>query len=198
MKITINTDILKRYKLSLGEFLVLLMSHYKEDYISSYDSLISKGLAEKDLFKEFSPILSNNTKNLIARILIESDDKAVNCGLDIEGLAKKLQEIYPDGIKAGKTYKWRGELNEITFKLLILIVKYDFLFTEEEAIAATKEYVSSFKAPFQYMHTLRNFLLYTKKDTLGDPEIESVFMTIIDNNRSNKPDLAVDNTSNNN
>lgn len=183
MKITINTEVLKRYKLSLGEFLVLLLSHYKQDYISSYDSLVNKGLAEKDLFKEFSPVLSDNTKNLVARILIESDDKAINCGLDIEGLAKKLQELYPDGIKAGKTYKWRGELDEITFKLLTLIVRYDFLFTEEEAIAAVKEYVSSFQAPYQYMHTLKNFLLYVSKEASGHYEVESMFMTIIENNR---------------
>ena len=183
MKITINTDILKRHGLSLGEFLVLLISHYGESYTDAYDSLVNKGLADKNLFKEFNPVLSDNTKNLVARILLESDEKVINCGIDIDALAEKLQQVYPNGIKAGKTYLWRGDKDEIAQKLRILIAKYDFQFTEEEAIAATKEYVESFHSPYQYMHTLKNFLLFTKKLAQGHYEMESQFMTIIENNR---------------
>lgn len=183
MKITINTDVLKKYRLSLGEFLVLLMSHYGLDYTEAYDSLVSKGLADKNLFKEFNPILSDNTKNLVARILLESDERVASCGIDLDSLAAKLQDVYPSGIKAGKTYSWRGTTEEITQKLCVLIVKYDFYFTEEEAINATKEYVSSFQAPYQYMHTLKNFLLFTKKLSNGHYDMESQFMTIIENNR---------------
>lgn len=183
MKITINTDILKKHSLSLGEFLVLLFSHFGESYIDSYDKLVIKGLAGKNLFKEFTPVLSDNTKDLIAKILMESDDKVINCGFDIEELAGKLQNIYPDGTKPGKTYTWRGKTEEIAQKLRILIAKYDFLFTEEEAIDAVQEYVQSFKAPYQFMHTLKNFLLYTKKDSQGHYEMESIFMTIIENKK---------------
>lgn len=183
MKITINTNILKKYDLSLEEFLVLLISMYGEEYMDSYDSLVDKGLVDRNLFKEFVPVLSDNTKSLVAKILMESDEKVVNCGLDIDALAIKLQEVYPDGIKPGKTYKWRGEADDIAQKLRILIAKYDFEFTEEEAIAATKEYVESFKAPYQFMHTLKNFLLFTSKDGQGGYEMESMFMTIIENNR---------------
>lgn len=177
-------DILKKHNLSLGEFLVLLMSHYGESYIDSYDSLVTKGLAGKNLFKEFTPILSDNTKNLVAQILMESDDRIINCGIDIDSLAIRLQELFPNGIKPGKTYPWRGKTEEIAQKLRALIVKYDFLFTEEEAIDAVKEYVGSFMAPYQFMHTLKNFLLFTKKDSQGHYEMESIFMTIIENNRA--------------
>ena len=183
MKITINTDILKKYNLSLGELLVLLMSHYGESFYESYDSLVTKGLAGKNLFKEFTPVLSDNSKSLIAKILMESDERAINSGIDFESLAIKLQEIYPDGIKAGKTYKWRGNTEEIAQKLRVLVVSYDFQFTEEEAINATKDYVNSFKAPYQYMHTLKNFLLYISKDSQGHREMESLFMSTIENNR---------------
>ena len=47
---------------------------------------------------------------------------------------------------------------------------------------AVDEYVSSFKPPYTYMHTLQNFILYTKKEN-GKYEMESLFMTIIENNR---------------
>lgn len=182
MKLSIDTNVLKKYQLSLGEFLVLLMSHYDINYIDSYDLLVNKGLADKNLFKEFCPILSDNIKSLVAKILIESDDKVINCSIDIDELAIKLQALYPDGVKAGKTYTWRGDTDEIAFKLRTLIAKYDFSFTEEEAINAVKEYVDSFKAPYQYMHTLKNFLLFIKKNQ-GCYEMESIFMSIIENNR---------------
>lgn len=185
MKLSVNTDVLKKYKLTLGEFLVLLMSHYGESYVDSYDSLVAKGLAGKNLFQELTPVLSDNTKNLIAKILMESDDRAINSGIDFESLAKKLQQVYPDGVKPGKTYLWRGDVEDIAQKLRVLVVKYNFKFTEQEAITATKEYVASFAAPYHYMHTLKNFLLYTRKDTQGHYEMESFFMTIIENNREN-------------
>lgn len=185
MKITINTNILKRYHLSLGEFLVMLLGYYDIEISNCHNSIIKKFLAEKNLFKEYGIILSNNSKDLIAKILIESDDKAVNSGIDFESLAKQLMDIYPDGIKPGKTYPWKSTVEKIAQKLRILVVKYNFEFTPDEAIKATKEYVESFNAPYQYMHTLQNFLLYVKKDSQSCYEMESVFMTIIEHNRDN-------------
>ena len=183
MKITINTNILKRHNLSLGEFLIMLLGYYDLDYSTYYEQLSEKNIIGKNLFKEMGITLSDNIKNLIAKILMESDDKTVNSGIDFEELASKLMELYPDGIKAGKTYSWRGTTDDIAQKLRILVVRYDFQFTETEAIDAVKEYINSFKAPYQYMHTLKNFLLYVKKDNQGCLEMESLFMTIIENNR---------------
>lgn len=183
MKITINTDILQRHNLSLGEFLIMLLGYYDIDYQKCHNNIIKKLFAEKNLFKEMSIILSNNSKDLIARILMESDDKAVRSGIDFDRLAVELQNIFPQGIKPGKTYKWRGNTEEIAQKLRVLVVKYDFQFTEQEAIDATMEYVSSFNAPYTQMHTLKNFLLYIKKNPEGQHEMESMFMTIIENNR---------------
>ena len=183
MKLTINTEILKKYNLTLEEYLVLLTGYYGKDYSRGCDSLLDKGLISPNLFYQTAIVLSDNTKNLIAKIMMESDDRAVNSGIDFEGLAAKLQSVYPAGIKPGKTYSWRGTIEEIAQKLRTLVVKHDFTFTEEEAIAATKEYVSCFQSPYTYMHTLKNFLLYTKKDEEGRYEMTSDFMTIVENNR---------------
>lgn len=183
MKITINTDILKKYKLSLGEFLLMLLGYYDIDIQECHNSIINKSVAEKNLFSKLGIILSNNSKNLIAKILMESDDRAINSNIDFERLAQKLMNIYPEGIKAGKTYSWRGTIDEVAQKLRTLVVVHNFSFTEEEAINATKEYVSSFTAPYQHMHTLKNFILYTTKSEEGHWEIESLFMTTIENNR---------------
>jgi hypothetical protein len=178
MKITINTEVLKKHKLSLGEFLVMLIGYYDIDIHDCHNCIIKKYLAEKNLFKDSSIILSDNSKNLVARILMESDERAINSGIDFEKLATELQEIFPDGIKAGKTYSWRGTVEDIAQKLRVLVVIHGFKFTPEEAISATKEYVSSYEPPYQHMHTLKNFLLFQNKG-----EMESIFMTIIENNR---------------
>ncbi len=183
MKITINTEILKKHHLSLGEFLVMLIGYYDVDILTCQDNIIKNNLVEKNLFKDSSIILSNNSKNLVAQILMESDDRVINSNIDFESLARYLQLIYPYGIKAGKTYEWRGKTEEIAQKLRTLVVKYDFQFTEQEAIDATKEYVSSFTSPYQHMHTLKNFLLYTKKDSDGNYDMESIFISIIESKR---------------
>lgn len=183
MKITINTNVLQKYNLTLEQYLVLLTSYYHLDCNTIQDELVDKGLAERNLFKDFPPVISDNTKSLIAKIIIESDDKLLSCPIkDFESLAETLQQYYPEGIKAGKTYPWRGTVSEIAQKLRTLVVKHGFSFTSEEAMQAVEEYVSSFKVPYTYMHTLRNFILYTKKEN-GKYEMESLFMTIIENNR---------------
>lgn len=182
MKLSVNTQILEKYNLSLGEFLALLTNYYCKGYTAAYDALLAKGLAETSLFHTNTLVLSDNTKNLIAKILIESNDKITNSNIDFEALASKLQELYPNGIKPNTTHAWRGTIEDITQKLRVLIAKYNFTFTEEEAISAVKEYTSSFVPPYKYMHTLKNFILYTTKHY----EIESQFMSIIENHRSTK------------
>lgn len=182
MKFTINTEVLSKYNLTIGEFLLMLLGYHEINYDSVYKRLADSHLIEPNLFNKTSVVLSNNSKDLVARILTESDDKIFKSSIDFDNLAKKLQEIYPDGIKAGKTYSWRGKTEEIAQKLRVLVSRFNFEFTEEEAIAATKEYVQSFKPPYTVMHTLRNFLLYTTVVD-GQYEIESQFMTIIENRR---------------
>ena len=181
MKLTINTEVLQREHLSLPEFLTLLMGFYDIDYKKIYDDLITKNIIEPNLYNS-SVVLSNNTKDLVARLLLESDDKVFNSGIDFNALAEKLQAIYPEGNKPGSTYKWRSTTDTIAQKLRTLIATHNFLFTEEEAINATKAYVSSF-TDTKPMQLLRYFLLRTIRDSQGNIEIESQFMTIIENNR---------------
>ena len=113
---------------------------------------------------------------------MESDDRAIKSGLDFSKLADSLRECYPKGNKPRTTYSWQGSTEEIAQKLRILVVKYDFQFTEAEAISAVKEYVASFKN-YKYMQLLKYFILKTTDDGQGHKMIDSLFMTIIENNR---------------
>ena len=180
MKITINTNILKKHNLSLGEFLLLLIGYYDIDLQATHASILEKLLAEPNVMKKMGIVLSNNSKDLVAQILMESDDRAIQSGLDFEDLALKLMQCYPDGYKPGSTHLWRSNISAIAQKLRVLVVVHNFTFTEKEAIAAVQSYLNSFEKIDQQVHTLRSFLLWTKDN--GD--IESLFMTYIENDRS--------------
>ena len=66
---------------------------------------------------------------------------------------------------------------------MTLFVKYDFAFTEEEAIKATEEYVNSFRDHQDRMMLLKYFILKTTKSDDDLNDINSTFMTFIENNR---------------
>lgn len=182
MKVTIDTEVLKREHLTIGEFLVMLIGYYDVKYKDALDNLVKKEILYKNVYDKYDMVLSSNTKNLVAKLLLESNEKANSLNIDFDALAKKLQEIYPNGYKPGTTYSWRGDTEAMAQRLRALVAKYDFTFTEEEAINATKEYVSSFKDPKQ-MSLLGFFILKTTRNEDGEREPSSMFMTIIENNR---------------
>lgn len=184
MKITIDTKVLSKYDISLGEFLIMLMGFFDINYNETYQKVLYKNGINADCLHESGIILSDNRKRQIVKILTESDPKLKDCGIeDFEALAEKLQQCYPKGIKAGTTYPWSGTIEEVAQNLRYLIVKYDFHFTEEEAINATKEYVASCEDP-KFMALLKYFILRSYKDKYGNVEMKSNFMSIIENNRN--------------
>lgn len=179
MKLSIDIQVLHKYNISLGEFLAILFPYLGFKYTSSYGDAVIKKLAEVDLTAPNELILSDNSKNLVSKVLVESSDKLNASPVkDFDTLALTLQEIYPRGNKPGTSYPWCSSAEEIAQKLRTLVVIHNFIFTEEEAISAVKQYVEQFSDNKSHMKLLKYFLLRTK-----DAEIESDFMTIIENNR---------------
>lgn len=188
MKITIDTNVLEKEHLTLQQFLVLLIAYKNENYKEIMDSLIESKIAQKDLFDPYSLVLSDNVRNDIARILVECDKDVVNSGIDFDAIAVKMRDLYPKGYKPGTTYLWRDSVATIANKLKTLVSKYKFYFTEEEAIVATQEYLDTYKHDNKFMKLLRYFILKTDNDGVGNKQIKSDFMTIIENNRLKKED----------
>ena len=180
MRITIDTEVLQSEHLSLGEFLVLLMGYKEINYRECLDSLVSKSVVQPNLFNKMSIVLSDNTKEYVSKILLDSDAKIMESEMNFETLAEQLQAIYPKGNKAGTSYYWKGWTKEIVQKLKTLVAVHGFTFTESEAIKATKEYVDSFKEDRSKMQLLKYFILRTDGK---NGEISSQFMSIIENNR---------------
>lgn len=181
MRIAIDTDILSRNNISLGEFLVLLLGYNNCNFDGCFGSLVDKKLADIDKFTMGNTVLSDNSRNLVTRVLLECDERIKKSPVkNFYILAAKLRNIYPEGNKAGTTYLWRGTVEEIAQKLMVLVTIHGFIYTEDEAIRATREYVSDFKSDRSHMKLLKYFILRTNKDK---HEIESDFMSTIENNR---------------
>lgn len=175
-KVSINKDVLEKNNLSMDEFLVLLLTYNKANIQEVKQSLVEKGLADFSVFDE-DLVISSTTKDLITSITIDSDVKVISKDKEFKELADKLKELFPKGKKAGTTYMWRDSTAVIARKLKTLVVKYDYQFTEEQAIKATKAYVESFNGDYTYMQLLKYFIL----KSLPDGEIKSDFMSYIEN-----------------
>lgn len=183
MKLVIDTEVLSKENISFGEYLVLLMGYHNIDYEECCQSLAKRKLVQLSIFGKNMIVLPQETKELVANIAADSNLEINDSNIDFNVLAKELQSLYPEGNKPNTPYLWRGRTWEIVQKLKTLVLKYKFKFTAEEAVNATKEYVNAFNNP-KYMSLLKCFLLKTMQDNQGHVEIESMFMSIIENNRN--------------
>ena len=181
MKLTIDQTILDKNCLTLEEFLVLYLNAKDVDIGKVSQSLVDKGLANKDLFSEGKLIVSDKVKDLISTVIIDSDKNVIDKDEEFTSLASELREIYPAGRKEGTSYMWRGTTAEIAKKLKTLVVKYGYSFSREDAIKATKEYVSSFNGNYRYMQLLKYFILKSVKDADDNVDIKSELMSLIEN-----------------
>ena len=181
MKLTIDQTILDKNNLTLEEFLVLFLSAREVDIGVISQSLVAKGLANKDLFSSGKLVISDKVKDLVSTIPIESDKNVIDKDSEFTELATELREIYPAGRKDGTTYMWRGTTAEVAKKLKTLVVKYGYTINKEVVLKATKEYVNSFNGNYRYMQLLKYFILKSVKDADGNVDIKSELMSLIEN-----------------
>ena len=181
MKLTIDQTILDKNNLTLEEFLVLFLSAREVDIGVISQSLVAKGLADKDLFSSVKLVISDKVKDLISTISIDSDKNVIDKDSEFTELATELREIYPAGRKDGTTYMWRGTTAEVAKKLKTLVVKYGYTINREDVLKATKEYVNSFNGNYRYMQLLKYFILKSVRDADGNVDIKSELMSLIEN-----------------
>ena len=99
MKLTIDQTILDKNNLTLEGFLVLVLSAREVDIGVISQSLVAKGLADKDLFSSGKLVISDKVKDLVSTISIESDKNVIDKDSEFTELATELREIYPAGRK---------------------------------------------------------------------------------------------------
>lgn len=181
MKLTIDQFVLENHDLTIEEFMLLYLSANSVNIKSCMDSLVAKGLADRDLFSKDNIIVSDKIKKLISTIIIDSDKNIIDKDAEFIELAKELRELYPAGRKEGTTYIWRGTTAEIAKKLKTLVVKYKYSFTKEQVLKATKDYINSFNGNYKRMRLLKYFILKSEKDADGNINVISELMTLIEN-----------------
>ena len=100
-----------------------------------------------------------------------------------DALAPKLMEIYPAGKKPGTSNQWRGYSKIVSEKLQKILLSGSS-FSDDEAIEATKSYVSGFNGMYTNMRTLPYFL--GKNEVIGGEVKKSCdFMSYVEDIRSN-------------
>lgn len=181
MRLTIDQVILDKYNLTISEFMVLYLSINSVDIKSCMDSLIAKGLADRNLFSKDNIVVSDKIKELMSTIVIDSDKSVIDKDAEFTDLANELRELYPTGRKEGTTYMWRGTTAEIAKKLKTLVVKYNYSFTKEQVIKATKEYINSFNGNYKRMRLLKYFILKSERDADDNVNVISELMSLIEN-----------------
>lgn len=181
MRLTIDQTVLEKHDLTVSEFMVLYLSVNSVNIKSCMDSLVAKGLADKNLFSEDSIVVSDKVKDLVSTIAIDSDKSVIDKDAEFIELANELRELYPAGRKEGTTYMWRGTTAEIAKKLKTLVVKYKYSFTREQVLKATKEYISSFNGNYKKMRLLKYFILKSERDADDNVNVISELMTLIEN-----------------
>ena len=178
MRYTIDDAILSKYNLTEAEFIALVVSFRDSDIQRGNDNLIATGIADRNIYDKTKIVLSDNTKNMISSIIVDSDKETINREEEFLDVAQSLRELYPKGKKPGTTYMWKDSNTIIAQKLKTLVVKFGYKFTKEQAIEATRRYIESFRGDYRYMQLLKYFILKTDRST---GEIRSDFMSYIDN-----------------
>lgn len=103
----------------------------------------------------------------------EDDDRFNN-------LADKLRELFPTGRKPGTQLQWRDSTKIIAQRLKIFVKKFDVKFTDEQAIEATKKYISGFNGNYQFMQVLKYFIMKAGKED-GTSVVNSQLLSYMEN-----------------
>ena len=184
MKIEVNDEICKKYNLSIEEALVLIGLKY------SSQEIFQKLNKERFLLDLGSSIFEEETKYKLSRkanealscILAESTDVVAKRTTNIEELADKLREIYPNGKIFNTNYYYRCNRQDIINKLKTFFKMYGTKYTDEQIINATQTYINSFKGNYTYLKLLKYFIW--KDERLKGESVQSLLADFIENESS--------------
>lgn len=181
MKIEVSDEICKKYNLSITEALVLIGLKY------SSQEVFQKLNKERFLLDLGSSIFNEETKYKLSRkanealscILAESTDAVAKRTTNIEELADKLRDIYPNGKIFNTNYYYRCNRQDIINKLKTFFKIYGTKYTDEQIINATQKYVNSFNGNYAYLKLLKYFIW--KDERLKGESVQSLLADFIEN-----------------
>lgn len=164
MRITIDSSVLKEDGFSMLHFSVILY------YLSGGSGVLNEELCNElweygFLKKVPEGYQFHEGKRAKLRTWLLKSRTPENKMERLINLAKKMQSEFPEGKRDNKYY-WRDSTKVIAQRLAVFIEKYGD-YDDEEFVAATKKYVSSFNGNYEYMQLLKYFI-YKKDKTNGE------------------------------
>ena len=181
MKIEVNDTICKKYNISIEEVLVLIGLKFssqeifqklnKERYLLDLGSSIFN--------EEVKYRLSRKANEIISYILAESTEEVAKRTTNIEELADKLRDIYPNGKIVNSNYYYRCNRQDIINKLKTFFKMYGTKYTDEQIINATQKYIDSFNGNYTYLKLLKYFIW--KDERLKGESVQSLLADFIEN-----------------
>ena len=181
MKIEVNDTICKKYNISIEEVLVLIGLKFssqeifqklnKERYLLDLGSSIFN--------EEVKYRLSRKANEIISYILAESTEAVAKRTTNIEELADKLRDIYPNGKILNSNYYYRCNRQDIINKLKTFFKMYGTKYTDEQIINATQKYINSFNGNYTYLKLLKYFIW--KDERLKGESVQSLLADFIEN-----------------
>ena len=184
MKIEVNDIICKKYNISIEEVLVLIGLKFssqeifqklnKERYLLDLGSSIFN--------EEVKYRLSRKANEIISYILAESTEAVAKRTTNIEELADKLRDIYPNGKIVNSNYYYRCNRQDIINKLKTFFKMYGTKYTDEHIINATQKYINSFNGNYTYLKLLKYFIW--KDERLKGESVQSLLADFIENESS--------------
>lgn len=149
----------------------------------TFQDVCSRGFIEFDGFTvKREPINARLTQtgiDAIESIFLNSEFKSSESEEDrFDRLAEEMQELFPKGKKPGTKLMWRDSKPIIAKRLKAIVKKYNAVFTDTQAIEATKKYVESFNGDYQFMQVLKYFI--SKRNPITGDET-SQFLSYIEN-----------------
>jgi len=158
MKLVIDSEVCKKYNLTLEEVLVLYLSYKEIDVCDVIESILDKNVGYKNLYNDKLIVLGSNARELLQSIIVDSNSTVKGQGdKRFEILANKLRDIYIPGKKEGTQDYFKGSSKEIISKLKKFFIEYGD-FTDEQIINATKKYIESFNGDYKYAQLLKYFI----------------------------------------
>lgn len=188
MKITIDSKVLKKNKLTIGQFLLMLSYHYKVTE-EEFNDLLNKHFYISNSYGKREPYLSDKGASIINKIILEGDNLNTQEKDELKQLAKKMQDLFPTGKKLGTNYYWKGNVREIENKLQVFFKKYGE-FPEEEIIKATENYLNAYADDKRFMQLLKYFIMKNVAKG-GITETQSELLTYIENLHNNDSNSEV-------
>lgn len=180
MKVIIDTEVLSKGRITIGEFLLLLTSYFDVNIPKTIESIKVKGLGTPSIYSAWYIAMTEQQKKRIDDILLDSHERLQSYrSRFFESTAQKMCTLYPQDK--------RGIIEDVVKRLKELVV-YGYDFTEEDAFEATKEYVETTEG--SKILDLKYFIYQlVNMEGAGEEEepcVSSLLMTTIENLKEGK------------